>query len=121
MPTRERVQALIAMVEQGQFMEGLRTFYAEHATMQENQKPPRVGLPTLLAFEQQVLDAFEVHTRPVQSYLVDGDYAVINWVFEFIGHDGRRFVQDELAFQRWEGDQIVEERFYYDPGQQKPA
>jgi hypothetical protein len=31
---------------------------------------------------------------------------------------------DELALQRWRGDRIVEERFYYDPAQlaaAKPA
>lgn len=44
-----------------------------------------------------------------------------NWVFEFITHDGQFFQQDELAFQRWRGDKIIEERFYYDPGQRKFA
>ena len=44
---------------------------------------------------------------------------MIRWVFEFIGHDGRAFRQDELAYQRWEGDLIVEERFYYDPAQRE--
>jgi hypothetical protein len=24
---------------------------------------------------------------------------------------------NELAYQRWEGDQVVEEKFFYDPGQ----
>ena len=32
--------------------------------------------------------------------------------------DGRTFRQDELAWQRWVGDKIAEERFYYDPAQQ---
>jgi len=42
MPTRERVQRLIAMAEQGKFLEAIEEFYAENATMQENGLPPRV-------------------------------------------------------------------------------
>jgi len=28
---------------------------------------------------------------------------------------------EELAWQRWEGDRIAEEEFFYDPAQNKPA
>jgi len=72
--------------------------------------------------ERKVLAAFkQVRTLPVDRFLVDGDRVVIHWVFEFMGHDGQTFRQDELAWQRWRGDRIVEERFYYDPAQQQPA
>jgi hypothetical protein len=27
---------------------------------------------------------------------------------------------EELAYQRWEGDRVVEERFFYDPKQLTP-
>ena len=30
---------------------------------------------------------------------------------------GTTRVLDEFAWQRWDGDPIVEERFYYDPSQ----
>jgi hypothetical protein len=46
---------------------------------------------------------------------------VIDWVIKFITHDGQFFEQDELAFQLWLGDKIVEERFYYDRRQRKFA
>jgi SnoaL-like polyketide cyclase len=122
MPSHERLRQLIDMVEAGRFVEAIEEFYAPAATMQENVQPPRRGLETLVAGERRVLAAFkEVRTLPVESFFVDGDRAVIRWVFEFVGHDGRSFRQDELAYQRWEGDRIVEERFYYDPAQQKPG
>jgi hypothetical protein len=28
---------------------------------------------------------------------------------------------EELAYQRWEGDRIAEETFFYDPAQTKPS
>jgi ketosteroid isomerase-like protein len=120
MPTRERVKDLIAMVEQGRYVEALQRFYHKNATMQENLQPVRQGLPTLIAGEEKVLSSFkEVRTMPVkQQYMLEGDRSVINWVFIFTAHDGRSFRQDELSWQRWDGDRIIEERFYYDPAQQ---
>ena len=120
MPSRERVQQLIALVERGRYVEALLAFYAEDATMQENNQPPRVGLETLVKHEQGVIAAFsEVRTLPVQSFLVDGDHVVINWVFEFVGKDGRKLRMDELAHQVWRGERIIRERFYYDPARQE--
>ena len=118
MPSRERVAALIARVEQGKYVEALQEFYAEDATMQENGNPPRVGLKALVAHERGVMATFkEIRTLPVQSWLVDGDRAVIHWIFEFTRTDGTRFRMDELAHQLWRGDRVAEERFYYDPAQ----
>ena len=118
MPSRERVAALIRRVEQGQYVEALLEFYAEDATMQENGNPPRVGLNALVAHERGVMAAFkEIRTLPVQSWLVDGDRVVIHWIFEFTRPDGTRLRMDELALQRWRGDRVAEERFYYDPAQ----
>ena len=30
--------------------------------------------------------------------------------------DGNRMKLEEIARQKWQGDQIIEERFYYNPG-----
>ena len=121
MPSRERVAALIARVEQGKYVEALEEFYAQDATMQENGKPPRVGLKKLVEHERGVMGAFkEIRTLPVKTWLVHGDHVVINWVFEFTRANGTRLRMDEIALQRWSGDRVVEERFFYDPGQLAP-
>lgn len=122
MPSRERVAALIERVEQGKYVEALQEFYAEDATMQENGNPPRVGLKALVEHERGVMAGYkEIRTLPVKAWLVDGDQVVIHWMFEFTRPDGARSRMDELALQRWRGDRIVEERFYYDPAQLSPA
>ena len=121
MPDRERVLAFIRMVEAGGYVEALREFYAEDASMQENGEPPRVGRDRLVEHEWRMLSAHkEARTLPVEAFLVDGDRVVIHWVFEFTRRDGTSFRMDELAHQRWRGDRIVEERFYYDPAQLWP-
>jgi hypothetical protein len=44
---------------------------------------------------------------------------VIRWRFRFDWHDGTRTEIEEVAWQRWSGEQIVEERFFFDPAQLK--
>jgi len=118
MPTRERVQALIDLVERGRYVEALQSFYHDDASMQENLDPPRHGLDTLIKGERRVMAAHrDIRTRPVRTVLLDGDRVVINWIFDFLDHEGRAFTLDELAFQLWRGERIIEERFYHDPAQ----
>jgi ketosteroid isomerase-like protein len=121
MPARERVEQLIALVEQGRFVEAIERFYAEDASMQENGAAPRRGKPALLEHERRFLASLKsARTLPVEDFLVDGERAVVRWRFEFTWPDGRTARLDELALQRWRGDLIAEERFYYDPAQMRP-
>jgi ketosteroid isomerase-like protein len=121
MPGTERIEGLIARVERGEFVEAIEEFYAEDAAMQENQQPPRVGRDALVANERRVLAAFEkTRARCVRPLFVSGDQVVIHWLFEFSTADGRTIRLEELAYQRWQGDRIAEERFYYDPVQLAP-
>ena len=120
MPGRQRVIGLIAMVEEGKYVEAIGEFYAENATMQENGEPPRGGRDRLMESERKVLAAHtEARTLPGSSFLLEGDRVVIHWNFEFMRADGKRFRMEELALQRWQGERIAEERFFYDPEQQR--
>ena len=122
MPSRERVEALIAMVEQGKYVEAIEAFYTEDASMQENNEPPRIGREKLIEGERRMLAAHkEARTQPGSTFLLEGDRAMIHWVFVFTRRDGTSFRMEELAEQRWRGDRIVEERFFYDPAQLRPG
>ena len=90
--------------------------------MQENLGPLRCGRDTLLAHEKCMLESFEwVRARAASPYLVEGDNVVIRWLFEGRIRDGSDYSLDELARQRWQGDRIIEERFYYDPAARRPG
>src|SRR5262245_12415447 len=105
MPSRERVQDFISLVERGEYVRAIEDFYHPDASMQENQRPPRVGRETLVAHERAVLAGLQgMHTRRVETFLVDGDRVVVNWVFEMTGRDGTVHTLDELALQDWDGD-----------------
>ena len=121
MPTRERVEAFVAMVEAGDYVEAIRQFYTEDATMQENLGTVRAGRDALAAHEEATLKAVRsITTRPGSTYAIDGDRVIVHWVFDIVQADGKRFTLDELAYQTWRGDCIAQERFYYDPAQRKP-
>jgi ketosteroid isomerase-like protein len=118
MPSQDRIEAFIARVERGEFIEAIEEFYTTDATMQENLSAPRVGLPALVANERRVLAAFEkTQARCVRPVLAQGEHVVIHWLFEFATADGKTIRLEELAQQRWRGDRIAAERFYYDPVQ----
>jgi hypothetical protein len=120
MPSRSRVAEFVSYVEAGKYVEAISDFYAETAFMKENFAEPRVGRDNLIRHEQAVLAGLaQMRTERVGAVLVDGDHVTINWVFEMTGRDGKKRLLDEVALQKWSGERIVEEQFYYDPAQLK--
>lgn len=121
MPSQATLDRFIARVEQNAHVEAIEEFYAPHATMQENDLPPRVGRDVLVANEAAVMArARSVKSTCVRPVLVNGAHVVVRWIFEFEFKDGSRIRMEELAWQRWEGERIAEEKFFYDPRQLKP-
>ena len=118
MPSRTRVAEFVSYVETGKYVEAISDFYAETASMKENLGEPRVGRENLVNHERAVLSGLaRMRTERVGAVLVDGDRVTINWEFEMTTRDGKKRLLDELALQKWSGDRIIEEQFYYDPAQ----
>lgn len=121
MPSAETLERFIARVEENAHADAIEEFYTVDASMQENQATPRVGRDNLVANERQVLArARSVQSTCVRPVFVHGDRVVIRWIFEFEWLDGRRTRMEELAYQRWDGERIAQEQFFYDPAQLVP-
>ena len=117
MPERARVDAFVAAVVSGDHVGAIRDFYTDDATMQENANEPRRGRETLMAHEARALERLnKMHTHPPVAVLVDGDLVVVRWIFDATDKTGVTRRLEELTFQRWQGDRIAEERFFYDTG-----
>jgi hypothetical protein len=110
MPSPDRVHQFVTAVREGRYVEAIEDFYAEDSTMKENLGPERCGRELLIEHEKAVLSG-------LKRMATHGVGAVINWVFEMTSQDGSVRRLDELALQTWRDDRIVEEQFYYDPGQ----
>ena len=121
MPTTETLERFIARVEANAHAEACEEFYTAESSMQENQLPPRVGRDRHVANERKVLArAKSVVSKCVRPAFVTGDRVVIRWTFHFEWLNGTVTHMEELAYQRWEGERIAEETFFYDPSQQIP-
>ena len=121
MPTTETLERFIRRVEENAHAEALEEFYTEDASMQENQATPRVGRDAHIANERSVFSRVQsVTSKCVRPAFLNNDRVVIRWIFHFEWLDGTVTDMDEIANQRWEGDRIAEEKFFYDPAQRMP-
>ena len=119
MPSRERLDEFIAVVEAGDHAGAIERYYHEDASMQENASPPRVGRDLLVAHERGVLARMSHVYSKAMSSVVEGDRVAIHWIFELIDKSGKVLRIDEMSLQEWRGDRIFRERFFYDPSRPK--
>ena len=121
MPSPATLERFIARVEENEHVRAIEEFYIVEASMRENQKPPRSGREVLMEGERKVLQrAKSVQSTCVRPVLVNGDHVVVRWRFSFQWKDGTATEMEELAWQRWEGERIAQEEFFYDPAQLAP-
>ena len=122
MPSPATLERFIARVEQNKHVEAIAEFYTDDASMQENLAEPRVGRALLMEGEARVMArARAVKSECVRPVLVNGDHVVIRWIFNFEWLDGSHGRIEELAWQRWQGEQIAQETFFYDTAQRRPT
>jgi hypothetical protein len=118
MPSRESVTAFVDQVLSGDHVGAIRDWYADDASMQENQEPPRVGREELMAHEAALLErVLSMETELLAPPAVDGDRVAIHWRFTSTSRRGTVRVLEEIAWQEWRGEKIWREVFFYDPKQ----
>jgi len=121
MPSEEIIEKFIARVEENKHDKAIEEFYSIDASMQENQSEPRVGRDLLVENERKVLSRVgSMTSKCIRPVFINEDNVVIRWVFHFEWLDGTVTEIEEMAHQRWEGERIVEEQFFYDPKQMIP-
>lgn len=118
MPDHATLERFVDTVVAGDFVGAIEGFYLEGASMRENRDAPRIGRDVLMEGERQVMARFpSIVAELTGPVLMQGDRVAIPWRFAFTGDDGAVRTLEEIAWQRWEGDRIAEETFFYDPRQ----
>jgi len=121
LPTAKTLERFIARVEENAHAEAIEEFYTTDSSMQENLSEARRGRDLHVANERKVLaSAKSVYSECVRPVFVHGDKVVFRWIFRFEWLDGTVTRMEELAYQRWDGQRIAEEQFFYDPAQRAP-
>lgn len=114
---QQRANDLVGYIQSGRILEAMTEFYADNATMRENNNPPTVGLAANIEREKQFL-AYVKEWKSLNVEAVGVDEAKgktlvqINFVFDAV--DGKTVTYDQVAVQTWQDGKIVDEKFYYD-------
>jgi hypothetical protein len=122
MPSLATLRAFADTVEANDHVGAIRKFYAADASTRENDNPPVTGRDVLAERERKVLERVAgVKTTRLGPLLLEGDHSAIRWRFEFTAKDGSRRVMEEVAWQTWRGEELIEEHFFYDPAMMKTS
>jgi len=120
MPSLETLERFIARIEANAHDAAAAEFHHPDVVLRENQEAPRIGRDQQVAREEAILaKAKSVRSTCVRPALVNGDHVAIRWIFEFEWPDGSFTKMEEVAWQRWEGELLAEETFFYDPAQRE--
>jgi len=125
MPSKATVDAFVTLVESGDYVGAIEQFYTADASTRENNGAPRVGRDNLMAIERHVMAAHrKIEARRLAPVLIEADTVAVVWRFDFTTLQDTVRTLEEVALQKWRGEQLLEERFFYDPQQmlaEKPA
>ena len=104
------------MLGNGQAMEAFENYYHESVVMIESTGEIRKGKDKNREFEKQFFSMIkEQHGGGVIAISSDEESKVpmVESWSDVTFQDGKHVKMEEIARQKWEGDKIIEERFYY--------
>ncbi len=118
MPKPDTIEAFVTLVEAGDYTGAIEQFYAPEASTWENNAAQVTGRDAALTKERGVMASFKtIEASRLGPPLIGGDHVALRWRFAFTSADGRVRQMEEVAWQTWRGEQVIEERFFYDPKQ----
>jgi hypothetical protein len=112
MDIRAQVAALVAGIHAGRSLEVFEEFYADDVVINWNGVDDRVGKAANREFREFFAHNVQFHFLAAESVLVDGDKAVIEWVYEVSSAGGPRIRRKHVVVQTWESGKIVRQSFY---------
>ncbi len=115
MTYKERAQDIYNKLGQGQLLDAFDHYYADNVVMTEP-RGTREGKVACREYEENFLNMIqEFHGLDVHTITSDEDNKVttVESTMDVTFKDGNRAKMEQVAVQRWEGDHIVHERFYY--------
>ncbi len=118
----DKTKRMIEALKQGQFVEGMEEFYADHAVNEESNGAKIEGKANIIANEKNILEQVAAyHGCEIKSFGAGEDDGQGNGVtfaeykLSVDMKDGSKFNPDQVQVTRWENGLAVHIKFYYDP------
>ena len=112
----EKASNMCDMIAQGKMLDAFEKYYSKDVVMIESTGEVRKGKEVNRKFQSDFIGMMkELHGSGVTAITSDekaGVTMVESWM-DLTFKDGNRVKMEEVAVQKWKGDQIVNERFYY--------
>ncbi len=119
MSYHDKAKDIYDMLANGKMLEAFDKYYHNDVEMVEATGETRKGKAANRKFQEEFLGMIkEIHGSGVKSVASNEKEAktmVESWM-DITFNDGRRQMMEEVAVQKWKGDQIIHERFYYNMG-----
>jgi ketosteroid isomerase-like protein len=116
----EKAKDIYDMSAQGKLLDAFEKYYHNDVVMVEATGESRKGKEANRKFQQEFMNMIKnIHGTGVRAITSDEKQAttmVESWM-DVTMKDGKRNMMEEVAVQKWKGDQIIHERFYYNMGQ----
>lgn len=115
----EKAKDLYRMLGEGKMMDAFEKYYHNDVVMIEATGESYSGKDRnrgrMQEWEDSVEEMNDGGTIHITSNEKEGVTMVESWT-DVTFKGGQRMQIEEIAVQQWEGDQIIRERFYYNPG-----
>ena len=115
----DKAKDIYDMSAQGKMLDAFEKYYHKDVVMVEATGEERKGKDVNRKFEIEFLGMIkEMHgggVRSIASNEKEATTMVESWM-DITMKDGKRSMMEEVAVQKWKGDQIIHERFYYNAG-----
>jgi ketosteroid isomerase-like protein len=116
MSYQDKAREIYNLLAQGKALEAFEKYYHNDVAVIEARGDSRKGKDVNRKFQIEFLNSVqEFHAFGVTGLTSDekaGITMVESWM-DMTLKDGKRTKMEEVAVQRWKGDQIIHERFYY--------
>jgi len=115
----DKAKDIYDMSAQGKMLDAFEKYYHNDVVMVEATGEARKGKDVNRKFEIEFMGMIkEMHgggVKAITSNEKDAITMVESWM-DVTMKDGSRNMMEEVAVQKWKGDQIIHERFYYNIG-----
>lgn len=111
----QNVQALDGMVVEGKILEAVEKFFATEVVTSEGNGDPSFGKAAKIAglktffSEIAAVTSIKVHTQGVDNERL---VTLSEFTFDLQKTDGSRILWNEVLRRKWNGDQVIDERYY---------